>query len=249
MTKKLKLASLMAALVLSTGANAAAFWFDADAGGAAAPVRITQYIDYIGALDVANTYTGPTSFTFTQTGQGFMAGYDAVPNSFHSLSAATVDALTNVGFMLSGGGFGTLGNTISFNSGTVTFYSPFSSNQIAQFNITGGGAAIDAVGGLVGASALTGHLASVSAGYFFKDLGGVMGSDVAGLTDFGDTNLLVASDLLKGPTTNDPFGRPLTIHFGANGQAILAIPEPASIALIGLGLLGAGALRRRRQAS
>lgn len=249
MTKKLKLASLMAALVLSTGAHAAAFWFDADAGGAAAPIRVTQYIDYIGALDVSNTYTGPTSFNFTQTAQGFMAGYDAVPNGFHSLSAATVSALNNVGFMLSGGGFGTLGNTISFNSGTVTFFSPAFSSQIAQFNITGGGAAIDAVGGVVGASALNAHLSSVLPGYFFKDIGGVMGSDVAGMTDFGDTNLLVASNLLKGATTVDQFGRPLTIHFGSNGQAVFSIPEPASIALIGLGLLGAGFLRRRRQAS
>lgn len=84
-------------------------------------------------------------------------------------------------------------------------------------------------------SGITDALAQINANPGFNPI------DVT-LSDFADVdpsgNVVMAS--------LDGFGRPKNLVFAASGQDYISVPEPASLALVGLGLFAAGALRRRK---
>lgn len=268
--KSLMAAAVAGGLATSGGANAfVSFWFDADgAAGPLAPTLVNEYIDYVGAVYAENTYTGATTFTLEQSGYVEVVGKDGALN----LPIANAGVVAS----FSGSGTGDLASGLaSFTDGLLEIFQPgFGGTLIGTFDILGGGAVISPVTGAPnGASSLSVQATDLAAGYFFMDNGGVLGADFATLPaelifGFATSNLSLISNqgtiddvqtvldsafpgnTFSGANVTDAGGRLTNLYSGANGQfRYNLVPEPASLALLGIGLFGLAAAGRRKQKS
>lgn len=258
-TLKNSVMALASAAAISAAGSAFALpatmtnWYlDADGVGGAAAVQVTDYVDLLGKSYVNNTFTSATTFNFNDA--GFF-------NSFTADGSTAISALRSE---FTGTGSGNIPTqTVTFANGGLNIFS--GATNIATFSLLSGSGQLQANSTLPnGTFSLIFQATSLASGYFFDQfMTDLSGSVSDGLTfGFATTNALPISDTQVNATDkvaltsiyNAAFNPDvLTVTnngstellISNNGQFRMAIPEPESLALVGLGLCMA-AFRRRK---
>ena len=245
-------------------------------GYATRDLNVLEYLDFIGNSFVQNTFASATptigdSFTFVDNGVFKVSGVDGVPQTSYSGNEITTT-------FIGGTGTGILGGALTFTGGTLSFYSDSAQDYganantygaangtlIGTFNLISGFGIVDNNALPNGLISLTFQAVSLAANTWFDTAGNDLSfnPDVFNFVTTNATRLQSASSNLTRQVVcglggvNCPNGTPydsppFNFLVSNNGQDRMSttIPEPGSLALIGIGLIGLSLLRRRVQLS
>jgi len=258
MIKKSLMSAALAATMLALSAPASAtltnWYIDTDGAGGNAPQLVNDYVDLTGRAYVHNTFTSPNSFTFNESG------------SFLALTAdgsSPLSPFLTAKFIGTGSGTTGAGGTLAFDAGgTLKIFS--GATQIATFTLLSGSANLVANSTLPnGTVSLIFKATSMATGYFFdkfmNDLSTTANSPEGLVLGFATTNALTLngnvdpalitaynaafSPAVTGPITPDQV---TNLFISNNGQFRMSVPEPSTLSLFGLALVGFGFTARRK---
>ncbi len=249
--KYLAAVAVISALGVSGSANATLtnWYVDSDGAGANAPVLVSDYLDLNGKAYVHNTFTSATTFTFNEVG-----------TFITNLADATNDISPRFDSVFEATGSGTTGGLLSFDTGKLTVKS--GATTIGVFNLLSGSANLNANSTLPnGTVSVIFEAVSLVSGYFFDsgmtDLSTILLTNplVFGFatTNAVDQSPLVVPDTLVdlynaafNPDVTGPIVSNITtdLLIGNSGQFRLQVPEPGSLALVGIALLGLASRRK-----
>lgn len=254
--KQLGTIAMLSALGFGFASPANAYlanWYvDTDGAGGNAPVFVQNYLDLNGQSYIHNTISG-TSFTFNKAG-----------TFTTNLADSASDLIPSLKSTFTGSGTGSfVDGAFSFTSGVLTVKS--GATTIGQFSLLTGSGLLNANSTLPnGTVSIIFKATSLLAGYFFdsgmNDLSTVVSNPEGLLFGFATTNVndlspqVVKAELASlynatfdpdqiGPITSN---QSTDLLIGNNGQFKLQVPEPGSLALVGIALLGFVGARRRK---
>ena len=249
--------------------------FNPNGGGFASGQQINEYLDVNGNAFIQINPTGGNSFSFNEHAVFNIVQADSNSQLFPVNYAggnisATFEATGTGNFS---GAFSFSGGTIRmYQNGTNQYgsaagiYGADQGNLIATFNVmAGGGGFVDASGSPTNNGQVTvfakADAGSLDAGYFFRENGDDL--SLESILAFAFTN----ANTVSSPTGNlvqevaceyasftgngcngEAYANTSSNFFVSNnGQFKLAeVPEPGSLALFGIAMLGAGVMSRKR---
>ena len=252
--------------------------FNPTGGGFASGQQVNEYLDVNGNAFIQLNPTGGTSFSFTEHGVFNIVQADSngklFPVSYPGGNiTATLEASGTGNFS---GAFTFSGGTIRMyqnpnNNEYATsagIYGADLGNQIAEFTVmAGGGGMVDASGSPINNGQVTvmarAEAGSLDAGYFFRENGQDLSTEAIMAFAFTNANTVANPTSLlvdevacqfagytgPGCGSGTYANGPRQFFVSNNGQFKLTeVPEPGSLALFGIAMLGAGVVARKRAA-
>lgn len=246
-------------------------------GGVAAGQVINEYLDFNGNAFIQLTPTGGGAFSFKETavfnivqadsnGQLFPVNYPGGNISVTFTAQGTGNF--SGAFTFTSGTITMYQNPVNQYGTAAGFYGANLGNKIAEFEVqAGGGGRVDGTGSPVGNGQVSvfakASVGGLTPGYFFRGTGEDLANE--DIMSFAFTNAnpvakptgILVNEVacqfagFTGPgCSGGTYANAPGQYFfvGNNGQFKLAeVPEPGSLALLGVAMLGAGFMSRKRK--
>jgi hypothetical protein len=268
----------MAFAASASAANVINNWtFNPQGTGFAGGTVVNESLDVNGNAFINLTATGANTFSFTESAAFSIGGKDgglSLGNYANNITAtfqATGTGTFNGAFTFTGGTINIYSSPTNVYGSTTGIYGANNGELIASFTVlAGGGGLVDGTGNPTGngqvsvfAQALT--PGGLDAGYFFNSAGvdlstqDILSFAFTNANGTGTPSATAVSEIAcefagytgagcNGTAYSNIPGQ--AIFVGNNGQFKLAeVPEPGSLALFGIAMLGAGVVSRKRAAS